>query len=688
VAVSVVPLSPLVGRERELAALALVLSRPAVRLVTLSGPGGVGKTRLALAAAERAAGGFGDGAAIVWLAAVRDLRLVASSIVAALGLSMDPARLAFEQLIGHVRERELLVVLDNFEQVREAGPELVELLGLAPGLKLLVTSRVLLRLSGEHAFPVGPLVRDDAVALFAERARAANGEFDLAAVAGDVGAVCERLDRVPLALELAAARLRVLSPRDLLERLDRRLAYLTGGPEDAPERHRTLRATLDWSYELLPATARELLAALSVFQGGFTVEAAGAVCAPEGVSEVELVDAIGVLVDHSLLQRAEGAPGAGRGVRLWMLETVREYAVERLAARGATDELVRRHADYYLDLAQQGNVGLAGADQRAWFARLEVEQHNLHAALMWTSDGHDRELAVSLAAALGRHYYRFHGDRRENARLIQRAIAGRPQPSSALALAATSLARLETHWDLPAARIHAEQGFAIAAEIHDPGLLAWCSLIRGVVVHVCGEHELAERQFQETIELARAAHDHATEGYATHNLANLALGRADYARASQLCADASPTIAALDSTTRLILTCLQANVSVHVGGGSRALADLRASLPLVENVPPATLSVWLRACGVVLARVGSAERAARLLGQEEVLREGLNLGLDPTDRRELDEAIEILNARLYPGVLESAWRHGRSMSLEEAIAEVATELEGQQADERSSSPAW
>jgi predicted ATPase len=682
------PLSPLVGRERELAAVVGLLARPDVRLLTLSGIGGVGKTRLALAAAERAAGEFGDGAAVVLLAAVREPELVASSVVSALGLGVDPGRPAFEELVEWLRDREVLIVLDNLEQLRGAGSRLSELLGLAPRVKLLVTSRVLLRVAGEYEFAVEPLVHDDAVALFAARARAANADFELSgAMAADIGAVCERLDRVPLALELAATRLRLLTPRQLLARLDQRLPYLTGGPTDAPERHQTLRATLDWSSELLPPAAQALLARLSVFHGGFTVQAAQAVCMSEAASGAEPLDALGELMDHSLLRRAEDAQDPGHAARLWMLETVREYAGERLATAGAADAFSRRHANYFLELAQEANVGLAGSDQRTWLARLGQEQHNLHAALAWACDGHDPELAVSLTAALGQHYYRLHGDRRENAHLIERAIAADPQPSSALALALASLALLEHNWDVEAARDHADRAFAIAAEIHDPRLLAWCSMIRAGTVFLSGELELAERLFQETIELARAAGDQATAGYAVGNLANIALGRADYELASRLLADAGPTlIAAVDAASQLTFACLQASASLHMGRGTQALACLQASIPLAQTTHAAGLTQWVRACGVVLARAGSAERAARLLGQEEILRQRHTLSLDPTDRLDVDQAIEILNNRLYPEVLASAWRHGREMSLEDAIAEVCSELHERHTQDARASP--
>jgi hypothetical protein len=382
-----------------------------------------------------------------------------------------------------------------------------------------------------------------------------------------------------------------------------------------------------------------------------------------------------VLRDHSLIHRSEVPDHPDQGMRFGMLETVREYAHARLATRGAADQLARRHANYFLELAQRANVGLQGTDQQACLAWLQVEHHNLHAALAWASEGHDRELAVSLAATIGQHYYRLHGNRRENARLIENAIAGRPQPSSALALALASLARLENHWDVRTARAHAEQAIAVAAELPDPGTLAWCSLIRATEVYRCGEQLLARDLFEETIELARVAGDPATEAYAVTNLANVLLGSGEYERVSRLVAETStPIMEAGDPANQLTFTMLQAIASVRLGHENEARARLQASIPLVHKTPVLGVIGWLRACGVVLARAGNAERAARLLGQEEFLRERHIMSLDPTDVRELNDAMEVLNARLYPSVLASAWQQGRSMSIQDTIGEAAKEL--------------
>ncbi len=362
-----VPLTALIGREREEAGVAHLLRQPGVRLVTLTGPAGVGKTRLTLqvAAGLGVSDAFADGVAWVDLAPLRDPALVLPAVTAALGLREEDGRPAADLLAAHLRDLRLLLALDNLEQVAEAGPALVALLGVCPGVAVLATSRAALRVRGEQLFAVPPLTlatlgpgvaagdvaRAPAVALFAQRARAACPDFALdAANAADVAAICARLDGLPLALELAAVRLALFSPRELLGRLDRRLEVLAGGARDLPERQRALRAALAWSHDLLEPAERALFRRLAVFAGGCALGAAAAVCGapvPAGLAATEdeaLLAGVAALLDHSLLRRDDAAAGAGAAVgpgeggpRVAMLETVREYAAERLAESGEGD---------------------------------------------------------------------------------------------------------------------------------------------------------------------------------------------------------------------------------------------------------------------------------------------------------------------------------------------------------------
>jgi predicted ATPase len=369
--------TPFAGRDRELAEVLALLRNPQVRLLTLTGAGGSGKTRLALQAAAEAAPEYADGVFWVPLQALRDPNLVELTIAQAVGAGDD--------LAVHLGPKRALLLLDNFEQLIGAAQSLGDLCARLPNLTLLVTSREPLHLAAEREYPVPPLREVEAAAFFVERARAVDPGF-----ADDpaVFEICRRLDCLPLALELAAARVKTLSTEDLLRRLDKRLPLLTGGPRDAPERQRTLRATIGWSYELLTPDARRVFADLAVFAGGCTLEAAEEVCRTD-------IDAIAELVDKSLLRR--------EGQRYFMLETIGEYALERLAAGGEVAELRQRHAEYYLELARSIEEMIRSPQAAALLDRLERDHDNLRAALAWLSGTTpDRALRLAVWGLAGR----------------------------------------------------------------------------------------------------------------------------------------------------------------------------------------------------------------------------------------------------------------------------------------------
>jgi len=394
------PATPLLGREQEAASVVDLFAREAVRLVTLTGPAGVGKTRLMLEAAGRLGPRFADGARFVELAAVSAADLVAPAIAAGLGLSTSAGRLMAD-LKGYLRTRQLLLALDNFEQVLEAAGLLSQLLAAAPGLVVLVTSRAVLRLSGEHEFVVPPLpvpsgdadpdpaglLRYASVALFAERAHAAAPGFELTAGnAVAVAEICRRLDGLPLAIELAAARVRLLSPQALLSRLDERFSLLTSGARDVPERQRTLKNTLDWSFGLLSAGEQALFARLGVFAGSFGLPAA------EAVGGGQVVDTLGALVDSSLVQAQTG----GGEPRFALLETIHGYALDRLRESRDWVTAHDRHASYFLALGEPADAELAGPTRLAWLDRMETEHANLWAAMSWLVGHGPLEQAVHL----------------------------------------------------------------------------------------------------------------------------------------------------------------------------------------------------------------------------------------------------------------------------------------------------
>ena len=397
-----VPVTPLLGREQEAAAVEELVVGEGVRLVTLTGPGGVGKSRLMVEAARRLGPGFADGARFLELASVSAADLVAAAIAAGLGLNTSAGPLITD-LESYLRPRRLLLALDNFEQVMGAAPLLAELLAAAPGLVVLVTSRTVLRLSGEHEFPVPPLPvppagvgRDPAdlqryasVSLFVERAHAVAPGFELTDEnAGAVAEICRRLDGLPLAIELAAARVRLLPPQALASRLDQRFSVLTGGARDLPERQRTLKNTLDWSFGLLSAGEQALFARLGVFAGPFSLlaaEAVGAGSPDEGQAPWQVMETLGSLVDSSLVREET----RGGEPRFSLLETIRDYALERLAGGGDWVQAHDRHAAYFQALAEPSGAELAGPGRLPWLGRLETEHDNLLATMSWLVDqGH------------------------------------------------------------------------------------------------------------------------------------------------------------------------------------------------------------------------------------------------------------------------------------------------------------
>ena len=532
-----VPLTRLIGREWAVERLRQLLGREEVRLVTLIGPGGSGKTRLAMHVAGELADAFAQGVCFVRLTGVRDSAQVPMSIIQVLGMTPSSSIPLVQSLVNFLREKELLLVLDNFEQVTEAATVVGELLAEAPRLKVLVTSRVVLHLYGEREFSVPPLDVPDlnlvtsaaelaqyaAVQLFVERAQAV--EFDFALTdenAGSVAQICVKLDGLPLALELAAARVKVLPPAILLDRLtEARLSVLTGGARDLPSRQQTLRNTLTWSYNLLPPGEQRWFARLGVFTGGWSLEATEAM-ARAGAAEqgsmpaaASFLDMLEQLVDKSLVMRLRTV---GEQMRFVMLETLREYALERLVEHGELEWLRDWHACYYLGVAEAAEAGLKGENQLVWLARLVAERDNLRAALEWSlqrararmmlsSELPAVEVCLRLAAAL-RPYWEWQGYLTEG-RVFLDAVLEIPLEDkagktvlAARARALSEAARLVCLQNEPVRAVElAEESIALWRQLDESHGLATALFYRGWAAHVQGEHELAKRLYEEGLQL-------------------------------------------------------------------------------------------------------------------------------------------------------------------------------------------
>jgi len=490
-----------IGRTRELEEVGELLAQDDVRLMTLIGPGGAGKTRLALQVVASVLDAFDNGVFVVSLAQVRDWELVVPTIAHTLGLREQSGEPVSEALGEYLRDRRLLLVLDNLEHVTAAAPVLAGLLASAPGLKVVATSRTPLRLSGEHTYAVRPLALAESVSLFGERAHAAVPEFEITHENEDVIAeICARLDGLPLAIELAAPRVRTLTPSALLRRLDQRLPLLTGGAQDLDERQRTLRGTIEWSYDLLLENEKTLFARLGIFVGGSRLEAAQAVCDAERILYDNLLDGVDSLVEKSLLRRREDSDGEPR---FWMLETIREFALEKLEPPGAFDPGRLLHADWFAELAESLDEEARTGDQPGSIARLQDDYPNLRAAIDLARERSDGELLLRLATALW-PFWSARGYVAEGRHALEDALelSGR-RPARAL-LGLASLRILSGRGDRFLDDVN--EVLEAARELGDPLTLAqaW-NLLGRVEGTLMGSLGQAEEAWRQALELAEQA---------------------------------------------------------------------------------------------------------------------------------------------------------------------------------------